>query len=95
MGHVDDFVVDDESWSIRYIVVDTSNWWLGKKILIAPEWVTAVRWLDRMAVVSLPREIIKQSPTWNLEIPISPQYETQLVVYYGRHLHPDPVQHAP
>jgi sporulation protein YlmC with PRC-barrel domain len=94
MGHVDDFVVDDESWSIRYMVVDTSNWWLGKKILIAPEWVTAVRWLDRMAVVALSREIIKQSPSWNLEIPISPQYETQLVAYYGRHLHSDPMQNA-
>jgi sporulation protein YlmC with PRC-barrel domain len=94
MGHVDDFVADDESWRIRYMVVDTSNWWLGKKILVAPEWVTAVRWLDRMASVALPREIIRKSPAWNLEIPISPQYETQLVAYYGRHLHLDPAQHA-
>jgi hypothetical protein len=94
MGHVDDFVVDDESWAVRYIVVDTSNWWLGKKILVAPEWVTAVRWADRMASVALPREIIRQSPAWHLEIPISAPYEAQLVAYYGRHLQLDPVKHA-
>jgi len=95
MGHVDDFAADDETWAIRYMVVDTANWWLGRKLLVAPEWVTAVRWVNRMASVALPREIIRQSPAWDLEIPISSQYEARLVAYYGRHLHREPVQHAP
>ena len=33
IGHVEDFLVDDETWAIRYLVVDTSNWWLGHKCL--------------------------------------------------------------
>jgi len=31
MGHLDDFIIDDETWTIRYVVVDTRNWWPGKK----------------------------------------------------------------
>lgn len=30
------FLVDEVTWAIRYLVVDTSNWWLGKKLLVAP-----------------------------------------------------------
>jgi len=37
LGHVEDFVIDDETWAIRYLIVDTRNWLPGKKILIAPQ----------------------------------------------------------
>jgi hypothetical protein len=33
LGHVDDFLFDDLSWAIRYLVIDTSNWWIGKRVL--------------------------------------------------------------
>ena len=36
IGHVDDFLVEDADWSIHYLVVDTKNWWPGKKVLISP-----------------------------------------------------------
>jgi hypothetical protein len=44
IGHVDDFIVDDEPWIIRYIVVDTRNFWPGKKIVVAPPWIANVDW---------------------------------------------------
>jgi hypothetical protein len=31
IGHVEDFIIDDETWAIRYLIVDTRNWWPGKK----------------------------------------------------------------
>ena len=36
IGHVEDFIIDDETWSIRYLVVDTKNWWAGKRVLVSP-----------------------------------------------------------
>ena len=42
IGHVADFVFDDESWAIRYLVIDTRNWWPGGgKVLIATRWITS------------------------------------------------------
>ena len=41
IGHVEDFLVDDHSWAIRYMIVDTTNWWPGKKVLVAPAWIAA------------------------------------------------------
>ena len=35
IGHVDDFLVDDVSWRIRYLMIDTSNWIGGRTVLVA------------------------------------------------------------
>ena len=39
IGHVDGMIVDDETWTIRYLVVNTSDWWLGHQVLVAPPWI--------------------------------------------------------
>ena len=44
IGHVKDVLVDDQAWAIRYLVVDTRNWWANKKVLVSPEWLTRVTW---------------------------------------------------
>ena len=44
IGHVEDFLLDDRSWTIRFMVVDTTNWWAGEKVLIAPAWIERVDW---------------------------------------------------
>jgi sporulation protein YlmC with PRC-barrel domain len=44
IGHVKDVLVDDKAWTIRYLVVDTEEWWAGKKVLVSPEWLTPVTW---------------------------------------------------
>ena len=31
IGHVEDFIIDDETWAIRYLIIDTRNWWPGKR----------------------------------------------------------------
>jgi hypothetical protein len=42
IGHVKDFLVDDETWAIRYLEVDTQNWWPGKKVLVSPQWLNNI-----------------------------------------------------
>ena len=62
IGHVEDFLVDDYFWTIRYMIVDTTYWWPGKRVLVAPVWIERVDW-DRSSVhVTLTREQIKNSP---------------------------------
>ena len=46
IGHVKDVLVDDKAWAIRYLVVDTEEWWAGKTVLVSPGWLTRVRWDD-------------------------------------------------
>lgn len=84
IGHVEDFLVDESSWAIRYMVVDTRNWWPGKKTLVAPEWIESIRWNDSRVRVDLSREAIRQAPEYDPNAPLSRDYETRLYAAYGR-----------
>ncbi len=66
IGHVADFLFDDETFRINYMVVDTSNWWSGKKVIVPPTWVTKVEWASKEVWVDLKRETIKDSPEFDL-----------------------------
>lgn len=84
IGHVEDFIIDSESWEIRYLVVDTSNWWIGKKVLVAPRWAASVDGLDRTVSVALSRQAIKDCPEWLPTLELSREYEAQMYNHYGR-----------
>ncbi|HUK33890.1 MAG TPA: PRC-barrel domain-containing protein [Vicinamibacterales bacterium] len=59
IGHVDDFLLDESTWGLRYLVVDTSNWIGGKRVLVSPQVVSGVD-LERERIdVAMTREQIK------------------------------------
>jgi hypothetical protein len=84
IGHVAGFVMDDESWAIRYIEVATRNWWPGKKVLVSPGWIERVSWADSSVYVDLSRETIQSGPEYSESMPITREYENQLFAHYGR-----------
>jgi hypothetical protein len=84
IGHVEDFIMGDETWAIRYVVIDTRNWLRGKKVLIAPTWVGSISWADRKMHVEMTRAQIKEAPEFDAAEPINRVYEDRLHDYYGR-----------
>jgi len=84
IGHVDDFIIDDETWAIRYLVAATKNWWPGKKVLISPKWIESVSWGDKDIVIGLSREAIKAAPEYTDESLLTRHYETGLHGHYNR-----------
>jgi sporulation protein YlmC with PRC-barrel domain len=84
LGHVDDFTVDDREWAIRYMVVDTRNWWPGKKVLVSPEWIREVSWPDSRVYVDLSREGIKSAPEFDPARPLEREYEGRLYDHHRR-----------
>ena len=56
---------DDADWSVRYFIVDTRNWWFGKRVLISPLAVKAIDWFDRHVELNVSRELVKASPPWD------------------------------
>jgi uncharacterized protein YrrD len=84
IGHVDDFIIDDETWAIRYLIVDTHNWWPGKKVLVSPQWIESVSWSESKVFINLSRETIKQSPEFTEESLLSRDYEIGLHRHYDK-----------
>jgi len=84
IGHVDDFLIDDEAWAIRYLIVDTKNWWSGKMVLVSPKWIERVSWSESKVFVHLSRDEVKQSPEYTQEYLLTRDYETKLHRHYNR-----------
>jgi hypothetical protein len=84
VGHLEDLLIDDGSWSIEYAVVDTRNWWPGKKVLVGLQWIDKISWTDSKVYVSLARDVLKNGPEFDPSVPLSPEYETKLTRYYHR-----------
>ncbi len=83
IGHVEDYLLDEETWQVRYLIIDTRNWWPGKRVLIAPAWIKGIDWSSSTVRVDLHREEIKNSPAYDPTKPVDKQYETDLQNHYG------------
>lgn len=84
MGHVEDMIVDLDTWVIRYLVIDTSNWLPGKKVIVGFDWLTDIRWEDNSVFVDLTRKQIETAPPFDPKIPVNREYEITLYDFYGR-----------
>ncbi len=82
IGKVEDFYFDDQSWTIRYLVVKTGNWLSGRKVLIAPDALLKHSWESGIFPVNLTREQVRNSPDIDTQKPVSRQHEEQLANYY-------------
>lgn len=83
IGHVEDVLVEDEGWTIGYLIVDTRNWWPGRHVLIAPHAVRAISMSDREVQLDVTRQKIKDSPPWTPYDLMDRGYRHNLHTYYG------------
>ena len=83
-GHVADFIFDDQTWAIRYVVLDTSYLPFSKKRLIATELIVEVNWIDRDLKLEVTAEQLEQAPPYDPAALINEESETVLYDYYGR-----------
>lgn len=84
IGHVEDFLMDDTSWRIHYMVVDTRNWLPGgKKVLVAPEWITDVSWEEMTVAVNLTTDGVEEAPEYSPDLEMTREYEDQLHEHYS------------
>jgi hypothetical protein len=83
IGHVEDLLVDDAGWRVRYVTVDTKNWWPGEKVLISPRSVRQIDWADRSIHLNINRQKIKDSPPYNPATTVDGSYDEKFLTYYG------------
>jgi hypothetical protein len=81
---VDDFLIDDENWVIRYLLVDTSNWLGGRRVFISPSWVREVSLDESKIYVTVTKEAVKNSPEYDPMGSVARADEERLYAHYGK-----------
>jgi hypothetical protein len=83
IGHLKGMLVDIETWTIRYLIVNIGNWWLGHQTLIAPRWIKAVSCQDAYAAINLTRQTILDAPSYDWTEQLSPEQDKQIQEHYN------------
>jgi hypothetical protein len=59
VGHVDDFLINDADWSVRFVKVDTRNWGPTQRALLPPRLIRRIDWLARAVHLEVDRREIE------------------------------------
>ena len=78
IGHLEDFLLDSASWAIRYMVVDTRNWWPGKHVVIPPQWIKQLDWVEKIVTVDVTRDTVQRAAEYDPMIDFSRELEADL-----------------
>jgi uncharacterized protein YrrD len=84
IGEVEDFIVEDTTWKIHFLVVETGNWFSEKKVLISPMWIKNVKWQEQEITINHSKDEVKNSPEYDSSQPINDLYEHSLNDYYRK-----------
>ena len=60
IGHMNDFIMDDKNWQIKFIVVDTHNWFGGKKVMIPVSFIKKIDWAESGVSVDMTMAAVKK-----------------------------------
>ena len=82
IGKVKDFYFDDETWIVRYLIIETGNWMLGRKVLLSPQSIIMSDWEHDVFKVNLTKEQVFNSPNIDTNKPVNRQHENELHQYY-------------
>ena len=78
IGHLADFLVDDENWALQNLVVDTGNWMPGKEVLISFKGINSVNWAEASVYLDRSRESVKNGPEYDPLKTMLPDYQDTL-----------------
>jgi hypothetical protein len=65
IGTLAGLLIDESTWAIRFLVVNTGHWWHGYEVLIAPEWIEDINWAEATVTVDLSRDSVRAAPNYD------------------------------
>ena len=83
IGHLSDVLIENSDWTLRYLNVNTSNWWQGKEVLISPRSTESIRWTEHLIYLGVNRDRVRTSPEYDASRPITTAFDTIMASYYG------------
>ncbi len=84
IGDVDDFLVEEESWIIRYLIVDARKYLPeGRWLLISTDWVAMIDWADSSIAVTLTTDQLAKGPRFDPDMELDRHYERAIHEFYG------------
>jgi len=83
VGRLEDYLVAEEAWDIRYLCVATRRWLPGRKLAAPSAWIRLVNWRHRRIVLRRFRDELRQAPGFAGSGGLSAEYSESLEAYFA------------
>ena len=83
-GRVQDFLFDDKTWMIHYLVVDVKRWPLDTEMILPVTAIKQLDWENKSLYLELTKEQVRESPDADTKEPVSRQQEMAMMDYFGK-----------
>jgi hypothetical protein len=84
-GYMTDFIVDDESWKIVYIIIDIGKvFGMDKRVMLAVNWINEIDYNDQKISINQTSKVLEKAPAFDPSTPVNAEHEKNLYDYYGR-----------
>ena len=83
IGSVCTFLFDDQSWKVRYLVVDVGNWLKRRDVVLPITTLEKPDWTNKTCRAHLTKDQVRNSPDVDTEKPVSRQQEIAMHDYFG------------
>ena len=83
VGHAEEFLIDTSNWLVKYLVIHTSSWWPGEKLLISAHSIKGIDYTRNILQLDATRQFVKDSPPYNAEQTADGIFDESFQTYYG------------
>jgi len=84
LGKVKDFIVDDEDWTIRYLVIDTNGIYAGGDVLISTYHVSGFCCDEKEILIDLNKDQLELCPKYDPHEAVNRDYVLEYYDYEGK-----------
>ncbi len=84
VGHVEDFLIDDLTWQIRYVVVEARGWPSSRHVPVPIDRIAWVSWLELTVHLDLTREAVLHAPVCDPSGGLYPDEDRRLLAHYAQ-----------
>jgi hypothetical protein len=82
VGHLEDFFVEEDTWRLRYALLDTGGLLSGKQVLVPCDRVGSISWTERQILISVPKEAVESAPDFDPRSQLTREVEDVVERHY-------------
>lgn len=83
LGPIEDFIIDEDTYRVKYLQLKTRRWLPGRHVLLPTERIRSVSWADKKVSAEIPRDVVKAAPERDRSEPIVRLDEQPIRFHYG------------
>ncbi|KGX83412.1 PRC-barrel domain-containing protein [Pontibacillus marinus] len=84
IGHLEDFSIQQETYKLQYMVINTGSWLNEKLRILSTDWIESIDWENHIVKVDIDPGQLKNAPDYDYEHEVTRDVEEHMHQLYAK-----------